>query len=214
MHSESPCVSSPLAAARALRRLQRGRAKRLPVLRSHADGQLLAVIDPRTRRVYSRQPVEVLVDALATGHSGFGELEPSSSERQAGGGRLAAESLDRLCWRFGKRLADDTGLGTWIDPARRYSLARWPEFSQIGTEPEGALLCAILAQRPLDVAAMVEASKLPHDMVYRLLNSLSLCGCLVAEPRQSACMKSATAQAEAPRQPSLFDSLWQRLGGR
>jgi hypothetical protein len=187
--------AAPLSAAYALRELRRGRHERMPVLRNRADGQLLAVIDPKARRVYSRQPVQALVDALAAGDSGFGELDPLSGERQSGGARLADASFDLLCWRFGARLARESGLMPWIAPLKRYRLVRWPDFGEIGNDPDANLLCVVLSQRPLDVAGMVEATQLTEECVHGLLNSLSLCGSLASVAGQSACASAAQRSA-------------------
>ncbi len=182
MQRPSESSSAPLSVAIALREFRRDRRERVPVLRNSTNGQLLAVIDAKERRVYSKRPLEFLVDALAAGDSAFGELGPPSGERPHASSRMADESLDRLCWQYGARLAREFGLAPWINPDKPYRLLRWPDFGKIGREPLGALLCVILSQRQLDVAAMVKATHLPRQTVYGLVNSLSLCGSLASCP--------------------------------
>ncbi len=213
MHTRCESSLTPLTVALTLRELRRGRREHLPVLRSRADGQALAVIDTAARRVYSKRPLEFLVDTLATGDSVFDELGLPPGQRAQPSARLADASFDRLCWLFGARLAREDGLAPWIRADQSYKLLCWPDFGAIGNDPLGIMLCTLLAENSLNLAGMIKAAQLPHATVYSLVNSLALCNVLVPGPARPVGAQHAVRDAMRMRPLSgVIQRLWQRCG--
>ncbi len=175
--------SALLGAAELLRKLcQDRRAPKVGVIRG-SDARLLALLDPATQRIYAIRALERIVDSLSDGSATLAELDPAQDHTPRSGGRLVDETLERLAWLLGARLAQHLGLAPWLDPGHSYRLQRWPDFGEIGSDPQGAQLCRVIAERHLGIEAMAEAAQLPQRSVHGLLNSLSLCGILESAPK-------------------------------
>ncbi len=175
-------MSSGLAlssAAAWLRELSHGQRARLSVVLRRADGRQLALVDAVGRRVHTMHSLEHLVAALASGDA---ELVEHNPQARGPGVRLNNESFVRLCWLVGARLGRDVGLAPWLNTTTNYRLLSWPDFGEIGEDPEATRLFAVIAKRELGIAAMVEIVQLPQRTVHQLVNSLSLCGLLASGP--------------------------------
>jgi hypothetical protein len=187
-----------LRAAELLRGLNHARPAGLISVQRALDGQLLAVLDAAGKRVYTTRPLDQLVDLLATGVGVLSELDPAQHGPSHRGVNLADESLHRLNWLIGARLGRDAGLAPWLDPMQTYWLLRWPDFGEIGNDPEGAELCKVIERQGLGVATIVDTLQLGQRVVYGLLNSLSMCAVLTSGPAQPT-----AAPANKPRRSKV-----------
>ncbi|MFZ2652366.1 MAG: hypothetical protein WA210_19885 [Burkholderiaceae bacterium] len=215
MQSSLESGSALLNAALTLRELNRGRRARLVTVHRGADGRLLALIDAAAGRIYSTRPLEQIVDALASGAGALREIDPAQERSPRPNVRLADESFERLCWLIGLRLGRDAGLAPWINAQLTYRLLNWPDFGEIGSDPQGVQLCKVIAQRDLGIAAMADMAQLAQRTVHALLNSLSLCGVLAIGPAQRA-GAGETPPRRSPgvrRKRGLLERLWRRLRG-
>jgi hypothetical protein len=183
-----------LRAAELLHELNHGRHARLVSVQRALDGQLLALLDIAGKRVYTTRPLDQLVELLATGVGVLSELDPGQQGPSQRGVNLADESLLRLSWLIGLRLGRDAGLAPWLDPMQTYRLLRWPDFGEIGNDPEGAELCKVIERHALGIASIVDTVQLAQHAVNGLLNSLSLCGVLATGQAQPTALP-----AEKPR---------------
>lgn len=208
--------SSPAlrGAAQALRELGQGRGARMAGVFRGVDKRLLALVDPAGQRVYSTRPLERIVDALASGTAALGALDPNQDHAPRAGRRLADESLERFAWLMGARLGRDVGLAPWLDPMLTYRLLRWPDFGEIGSDPQAAQLCKVIAKSDLGIAGIVDTAQLPRQRVLCLLNSLSLCGALASGATPPAAPRRQAQGDTAPWPDGWFARLWRRLRGR
>lgn len=167
-------------AAASLRKLSHGEHSRFAVVRRAVGAQPLALIDAVGRRVQTPHTLEHLVDALANGQAEIGEHDAAHKAAPSPGGTLRDESFVRLCWLVGARLARDVGLAPWLDTNTSYRLLSWPDFGEIGEDPQAARLFAVIARRELDIAAMAKSVHLPQRSVHQWVNGLSMCGLLAS----------------------------------
>jgi hypothetical protein len=204
----------PLAnAARSLKSLSSGPRHGASALRKTVDWSLLAVVDMRNRRVRSAQPLGLLLDTLTASRTVISRLDQPEDYVRRYCQAFADESLDRLCWLMGERLARETGLAPWLDATAGFRLLHWPDFGEIGADPQGAGLCTLISTRALDVATIAQKLELPQELVQCAINALSLCGALVSEPVRAGTRSSLRRiGAVAPRQTSLFERLRLQLG--
>jgi hypothetical protein len=170
------------SAAISLRKLSHGHHSRFAVVRRCVDGRMLALIDAAGRRVHTMRRLEHLVEDLASGKGEIGEHDASGKQPPRPGVRFSDESFLRLCWLVGARLGRDIGLAPWLDATTGYRLLSWPDFGEIGDDPQAVSLFQVIAKRELGIAAMVDVVQLPHRTVCQLVNSLSLCGLLASGP--------------------------------
>jgi hypothetical protein len=115
---------------------------------------------------------------------------------------------------MGARLGCDFGLAPWLDPTLSYRLLRWPDFGEIGSDPQGAQLCRVIAKSDLGIAGIVDTAQLPRQRVLCLLNSLSLCGVLASGATPPTAPGWQPQGNKAPGPDGWFALLWRRLRGR
>jgi len=157
------------------------------------------------------------VELLASGVGVLSELDPAQQGPSQRGVNLADESLHRLNWLIGARLGRDAGLAPWLDPMQTYRLLRWPDFGEIGSDPEGAELCKIIERHELGIATIVDTLQLAQHRAYGLLNSLSLCGVLAngsAQPAAPPPAKKPSRAKAAPQSEGWLVRLRKRLHRR
>ena len=196
-------------AAASLRKLSHGEHSRFAVLRRCVDGRQLALIDAVGRRVHTLRSLAHLVDELASGKAEMGEHDAANPPAPSPGARSRDESFVRLCWLVGARLGHDVGLAPWLDTSTSYRLLSWPDFSEIGEDPQATRLFAVIAKRELDIAAMVDRVQLPRRSVHQLINGLSMCGLLASGSVPRGHM--AGAPRDAGGAPANEPGWWGRL---
>ena len=196
-------------AAASLRKLSHGEHSRFAVLRRCVDGRQLALIDAVGRRVHTMHSLPRLVDELASGKAEIGENDAANQPARSLGAEFRDESFVRLCWLVGARLGRDVGLAPWLDTSTSYRLLSWPDFSEIGEDPQATRLFAVIAKRELGIAAMVDSVHLPRRTVHQLINGLSMCGLLASGsvPRG----RTAGAPRGAGGAPASETGWWGRL---
>ncbi|MCI4430427.1 MAG: hypothetical protein JHC40_14810 [Burkholderiales bacterium] len=206
-----------LRAAELLRGLNHARPAGLISVQRTLDGQLLALLDTAGKRVYTTRPLDQLVELLASGVGVLSELDPAQQGPSQRGVNLADESLHQLNWLIGARLGRDAGLAPWLDPMQTYRLLRWPDFGEIGSDPEGAELCKVIERHELGIATIVDTVQLAQHRVFGLLNSLSLCGVLATGPAQQPTalpVKTPRRTKRVPQADGWLARLRQRLRWR
>lgn len=202
-------------AARALHKFRHIGRQGVAVLRHRSDHRVLAVLDWRARRLRATQALGSLVETLGSVPTQLSEIDRSDPCIASASLVFADESLDRLCWLFGERLAREAGLAVWLDPAATYRLLCWPDFGEIGSDRHGATLCTLLSERDLGIDDMVAALSLPIALVCGLVNSMSLCGVLAVGGRRTAPRRSSLRRSiGTAEQHSLYARLCKRLGVR
>ena len=203
-------------AAASLRKLSHGEHSRFAVVRRAVGAQPLALIDAVGRRVQTARSLEQLVDKIASGQAEIGEHDPARQAALGAGRAMRDESFVRLCWLVGVRLGRDVGLAPWLDTSTSYRLLSWPDFGEIGEDPQASRLFAVIARRELGIAAMVDSVQLPQRSVHQWVNGLSMCGLLasgnVPRGRSSAAPRDSS-QAPANR-TGWWLRFWRRLRGR
>ena len=120
------------------------------------------------------------------------------------------ESLERFCWRFGETIARERGLLPWLSKRERYRLLAWPDFGEIGSNPEGARFCQWLAREslsPLQISRRLNASVMQTSGWF---NSAALCGVLVAEASVLG-SKRVGHSAGSTTLSSALGYVWRRL---
>lgn len=198
----SPRAPSPALsdAAVALRKLRMAKNPPLAVVRRRSDGRLLAVIDAGDQRVHTTRSLEHLVEDLATGNGLLGTPTAHATPAPSAGVQFTDESFVALCWMLGERLGRDVGLAPWLSMTSCYHLIEKPAAADIGNDAGAKRLVELLGKRETGVAALIDTSQLPHRSVYRLLNSMSLCGHLGAGPAPRARKVDAPSARRAAAQ--------------
>ncbi|MEQ1806276.1 MAG: hypothetical protein ABL900_12955 [Burkholderiaceae bacterium] len=196
-------------AAASLRKLSHGEHSRFAVVRRANGGRQLALIDAVGRRVQTPHSLEQLVDEFASGQAEIGEHDATNKAAPGQSGTLRDESFVRLCWLVGARLGRDVGLAPWLDTSTSYRLLSWPDFGEIGEDPQAARLFAVIARHELSIAEMVRSLQLPQRSVHQVINGLSMCGLLTSGsvPRGHP----AGAPRGASDAPSQRSSWWARF---
>lgn len=213
MPSSAHSTAHLVDAAHALRSARCATQRRVFALRRDPHDQLIGVVDAGARRLYAALPLGLLVETLYEARSTLTEIKVTEDRLREMSAGLVDESLDRLCWLFGERLAREAGLAPWLDRRARYRLLCWPDFGEIGSDGDGARLCTLLAQRPFALAEMAASLKLPVPVVHGLINSLALCGALAtdsARAPQSGGVATRRTIGNAEHH-SLFERLLDRL---
>jgi hypothetical protein len=199
--STAPNAESALThAAQALHKLRLARQPRPVVVRLRGNAGLLAVIDAADQRVHTLHPLERLVDDLAKGTAELATPQTTRKEEPKPGARFSDESFLGLCWLVGARLGQDVGLAPWLSSTTVYHLRRRPDAADIGNDADQARLVELMAKREFGISSLIDTAQLPHRTVYRLVNSLSLCGLLGsgAAPRQETPAKRSRTAGPPP----------------
>ncbi len=202
-------------AAASLRKLSHGEHSRFAIVRRAADSQQLALIDAVGRRVQTPHSLERLVDELASGKCEIGEPDAANRPAPRPDAPLRDESFLRLCWLVGARLARDVGLAPWLDTSTSYRLLSWPDFGEIGEDPQAARLFNVIAKRGLSIAEMVRSVQLPQLSVHQWVNGLSMCGLLASGsvPRGHRSAVPRDLRDTPGHRSGWWARLWRGLGG-
>ena len=197
---------SQIAAAQALFEIRRSRHDQPVALTK--DGSLLAMVNLGRGAVASGLGMTQL---LANVEQNFASLEPRTNHHwEEALAQWGAQSLDALCWQLGQKMAQRIGLAPWLHDSTPYRLISWPDFGAIGNDRLGFKLAAQMSKRPLSVTQLSEISGASPGLIVSFLNSVSLCGLLVAGPGAAPAVVARRPPASA--RLSMISRLRTRLG--
>lgn len=172
------------------------------------DGSLLAMVNLGRGAVASGLGMTQL---LANVEQNFASLEPRTNHHwEEALAQWGAQSLDALCWQLGQKMAQRIGLAPWLHDSTPYRLISWPDFGAIGNDRLGFKLAAQMSKRPLSVTQLSEISGASPGLIVSFLNSVSLCGLLVAGPGAAPAVVARRPPASA--RLSMISRLRTRLG--
>lgn len=211
-----PHITHPAdQAAEALLELRRKRRRHVLLSRDDGAGEALAIVE-HGHVLRSTQALNELIETLCRERIAFEPSQGVLTERWGIPARHF-ESLDRLCWLFGERFARERGLLSCLSARGRYRLLAWPDFSEIGSDAQGAALCHLLAREAVSPQEAALRLAFPAPLTFGLFNSAALCGALVAEEKRRPGPQGGSLAwsytAGSPAQHTLFGDLWRRLTG-
>lgn len=143
-------------------------------------------------------PVSVLVETRP------GLLDAASVE-------LPGRPLDPLLFSIGYHAFGD-GPATWLDPAHRYRLRRWPSLSDIPISLDQVRMIAMIGNAFATADELAAAAHTPPAEARRLVNALSVMGILRRSAGAPALETTVTQGGERPASTGLFSRLRQRWG--
>ena len=113
--------------------------------------------------------------------------------------------LDAALWHIGE-LAFGDERATWLWPADRYGLIRWPRITRLAVELDAIKMFAALGAAMITVDELAAAAEVPLSRAQRTINALSLMGLLTTAtaappaPRRDATLVDPATASEPPHQ--------------
>lgn len=118
---------------------------------------------------------------------------------------LPGRDLDPLLWIIGRAAFGDA-LAPWLDPSRRYRIARWPDLSEVPVTLDQVRMTSMLGNGYATPADLAGAAGVTLGEAQRMLNAFALLGILRVAPVDGV----APQISRAPRR-GLFSRLRERL---